>query len=304
MTIFREGVALNRKRGRKWLIMGAVSCVALGAASLSGCAMTPQKSGSGAVSTDAPSYLDRNDILAMTAEDAKKPLSKGEQARVDAIEQAGLQFAAQSGYCAEVDRINQDLKHRANQLDKIFNYSDWLLDNGRVLPPVIEEADASWEKSGHNSVVLSKTVWRIIAPAKIISTPPNWRTKLELSCSSPLKPTGLLLPKNSTEKTYWKKGVNQGWSLGKSQALDAFNQQLAGLKRDFQGMIRFHELYRRGIVSLPMLSQTQVGISVEGNLLAVDKKRFTLSTPTQWEPSSHWRTNIRLDLNGAGDSAQ
>lgn len=218
-------------------------------------------------------------------------------ARGKAVYEAAETYAAQTSYCQRSNELKSWADSRATLLDASFNFTNLLMDGGRVIPPVIEQVDASYKQQGDDTAITAQTSWHILEPAKIVSTAPNWRSYLYVSCAKPLKPNPILMPgalkKTETEdKALWIKGVKAGWSLGRQQADSAFNLGLNRMTRDYIGMLRFYSLNRRGIVSTPILARGNVGIRVEGQDLSVGETLFRLTGNATWNTPSDWKPKI------------
>lgn len=228
------------------------------------------------VSPATTSAPDIDSILSMKAGDPEKK-TLIETVRAQAVHDAGETYAAQSGYCAEAKRIALDTNNKSASLDRIFNFSALLLNGGRVLPPVIEEAGSSFTQKTDNVAVTATTTWHILSYAKIVSAAPDWRNYLSLICVPALKPNPALLPKDSNDKIAWESGVHAGWAAGIDQADSSYKIAMHTLVRDYTGMMRFNLLQSRGVVSTPILSTGEVRIRAEGRDLSVGETIFRLT---------------------------
>lgn len=265
---------------------------------LSGCAATgpqarPAAGTVSGVSLDGRAVPDKAVLLAMTADAQAGSDSPVQQVRAQAVTEAALAFAAQSGYCHRVNQIKTDLEKQVSHLDRVYDFSALMLDGGRVLPPVIERADASYRQTGPREATTAMTTWHILEDARLVSAPAHWRNYLMLTCAPPLAPNAVLLPKDAADQAAWTAGVEAGWADGVAQADAALAMQMHRLTRDYTGMLRFHHLYSRGIVQAPILAEGEVGIRVEGKLLSVGQRVFRLTQDTAWTPTEQWRPVIR-----------
>lgn len=218
-------------------------------------------------------------------------------ARSNAVYEAAETYAAQTSYCQRASELKAWADSQATLLDASFNFTNLLLDGGRVIPPVIEQVDASYKQQGDDTAITAQTSWHILSPAKIVSTAPNWRSYLYVSCAAPLKPNPILMPGSlkkteAQDKALWTKGVKTGWSLGRRQANSAFDLGLNRMTRDYIGMLRFYSLNRRGVVSTPILARGNVGIRVEGQDLSVGETLFRLTGNATWNAPSQWKPKI------------
>lgn len=265
---------------------------------LSGCATTGPSShdedarAGTAAGGDVP---DKAALLRMEAGDLAGSDSPVQQVRAKAVSEAALIYGAQSAYCHKVNHIRADLEVQAGRLDRVYDFSALMLNGGRVLPPVIEQADASYRQSGPREAITAMTTWNILVDARLVSAPGHWRNYLMLTCTPPLTPNPVLLPKDAADRAVWEAGIESGWAAGEAQAEAAFAAQLHRLTRDYTGMLRFHHLYSRGIVQAPILAEGDVGIRVEGKMLSVGQKVFRLTQDADFQPVEQWRPVIRRE---------
>lgn len=257
---------------------------------------SPNASGSSAyVAQSTASAPDLNAILSMRAGiSGKKTIIQ--TIRATAVHDAGETYAAQSAYCAQAKVINNSVDMKSAMLDGVFNFPLLLLNGGRVLPPVIEEAGSSFTQKESNEAVTAVTTWHILKTARIVSAAPNWRDYLEMHCAAPLKPNPVLIPKKgsdtySQDKESWESGVKDGWLAGTLQANAGYKIAMHTLVRDYTGMMRFNMLEARGVVSTPLLSTGQVRIRADGRDLSVGETIFRLTDAghfnaddTKWTP--------------------
>ncbi|AOV17482.1 hypothetical protein BJI67_10795 [Acidihalobacter aeolianus] len=241
--------------------------------------------------------------------------------RDKAVYQAAETYSAQVAYCHQAKVLMAFTNNEKAQLDAAYDFASLLLDGGRVLPPVIEQDDASYRQQGNDMAVTAQTTWHILRQARIVSTAPNWRNYLYLVCTPPLKPNPVLLPggaggssgassassgsfgvgssgdsgepRFSSDEAAWRAGAKMGWKLGIEQADEAFDLGLHRLTRDYAGMPRFWWLDHRGVVSTPILAKGEVGVKVDGRTLSVGETVFRLTAGANWRKASSWRPVIQ-----------
>jgi defect-in-organelle-trafficking protein DotC len=234
------------------------------------------------VQTPAP--LSLAEVLSLRATGAASPTEK-QGLRERAIRSAAQTYAAQNGYCAEVNALNAQVMARSAALDGAFNFASLLLDGGRVLPPVIEQADASFATTGPDYAITTQKIWKIIQPPMIISAAPTWRQYLIATCPTPLPPNPVLLPRSQDDVAAWEKGAKEGWDAGVEQARMQESLALARLVRDYTGMLRFAVLHARGLVSAPILATGQTAVVVDGKTLRVGETIFRLTRDAEFNPA-------------------
>lgn len=178
--------------------------------------------------------------------------------RAQAIKETALTLGAQGGLAYRSKQLNQMTDADQSSLNQVFNFQRLLLDHS-VLPPVLVEANKSLSLDGPTAIRLSGQIYKIEQQAKFVTTPPNWRQYLLLNFQKPEVPDATLLPKNSKERALWKKEINKGWAEGVEQANNIYADNLAKLKRDFNGMILYRKLLAQNIVSKPYVGESDLG---------------------------------------------
>lgn len=217
--------------------------------------------------------------------------------REKAIRESAETYGAQSGYRWEALQLRAWADARKSDLDAAYDFASLLLDGGRVIPPVIEEDQASFRQEGRDVAVTAQTTWRILREARIVSTAPNWRTWLYLSAQTPLAPNPVLLPRDAKDESAWHSGIRRGWAMGVKEAIEAEKLAMHRMTRDYAGMLRFWLLKRRGVMSAPLLSSGAVAIRVNGRTLSVDERIFRLTDPGHFVSPKKWTPVIRLVKN-------
>jgi len=139
-----------------------------------------------------------------------------------------------------------------------------------IMPPVLEEGDYTLNLSDPNTIRVADRTYKIVQQARFATTPPNWREYLWMNYSKPSLPDKSLLPKNAEEQKVWKKGIAVGWEKGILQANNIFQQNLARLKRDYQGMALYRKLLQEKMISQPFVSRTELGITGDGDDMRIN----------------------------------
>jgi len=159
-----------------------------------------------------------------------------------------------------------------------------------VLPPVLAEGDNTLNLADPDTLRISDKNYRILQQARFVTVPPNWRNYIWTQYSKPTMPDRVLLPANAQERKIWQKGVTQGWQKGIEQAYSIFQQNLARLKRDYNGMILYRKLLQQHMVSAPFVSRTELGITGDGTDMHVNDQVLRITVlPRLQTDSSHWR---------------
>jgi defect-in-organelle-trafficking protein DotC len=208
------------------------------------------------------------------------------------IKETALSIGAQSGLAFRAKQLNAILTGRTQQLDQIFDFNALVLAD-HVLPPVLTQAQESLKLDGSNAIRLADRTYKIVNQARFVTTPPNWREYLFMNYTQPAPPHPSLLPQNATEQAYWDQYVTQGWHNGILQANTIYADNLARLKRDYQGMLLYRKLLAQNIVSKPYVAKTNLGVTGGGSDLTVNDRvlRITALPQLSADPKT-WKSVI------------
>ncbi len=191
------------------------------------------------------------------------------QLRAKSLEDSAMSMGAQGGLAWASEQINGNLNKDRKYLDSIYNFNAMVLSHG-IMPPVLEEGDYTLNLSDPNTIRVADRTYKIVQQARFATTPPNWREYLWMNYSKPSLPDKSLLPKNAEEQKVWKKGIAVGWEKGILQANNIFQQNLARLKRDYQGMALYRKLLQEKMISQPFVSRTELGITGDGDDMRIN----------------------------------
>lgn len=214
------------------------------------------------------------------------------QIRVKALEDTALSLAAQGGLASQSKQINTRLDRDKWYLETVYNFNGMMLSHG-VLPPVLVQGDFSLNLADPNTIRVADKTYKIIQQARFATTPPNWRDYLWMSFSKPELPHKFLMPKNSNESKIWRKAIRTGWQKGIEQAANIFQQNLARLKRDYQGMILYRKLLEEKMINAPFVSRTELGVTGDGSDMRINDQvlRITEHSKLQTD-SSGWKAIV------------
>lgn len=249
---------------------------------------------------------------ALTVEDVinfKKTVSDEESVRVKAIRQAGIAAGAQGGFS---ERAAALLDHfclhrdesgcgdlplaRRRALDSIFMFKP-LIDPRGFLPPVITEVLGSSAVTSEKLVVSGKT-YRIDRPARFVNISMTWRDYLTVGLeSSDIDPIpNSVKPKTDAEREEWASAVKTGWLAGIRSADEVFNANLARLKSDYVGMLRYHRLNKLGLVAEPVISKDiQSQVLTDGEIKS-NVEVYQIERPAAMNRNtSGWKTDLRIE---------
>lgn len=217
--------------------------------------------------------------------------------RKEALKEAALSLGARAGLAARTYEIRRELKSYDGYLDRVFDFRQLLIaaPSGLMIePPIISEADDALIIDGQGlKAAVADKILNIGVNARIVTAPRTWRTYLEREWGDVELPPDLLRPKTNEERAEWKKNVEIGWAEGYGQADDTFEQDVARLLADFNGMVRYRRLLAQGMVSAPFALQTDRGVTGGGSEMRIGDRAVQITglpelVPgvQQWSPAS------------------
>lgn len=217
--------------------------------------------------------------------------------RGDAIKEAALSYGARGGLAWRTWYIRKELETRARYMDKVFDFRQLLIpaQSGLLIePPVISEAmDATLIDNRGLDAALADRVLNINQNAKIVTAPRTWRFYLERQWGDTTPPPDILRPANQEERNIWEERVRQGWDKGIEQADEIFQADINKLVADFQGMVRYRSLLAQGMVSPPFATQTDRGVTGDGNTMRIGDRALSITELpklqtgySKWQPAN------------------
>lgn len=187
---------------------------------------------------------------------------KGAQPRISAVREAALRDTAlvlgvQWGLGDRSRELVALMESKAVELDQRFGFGRLFLGAG-FLPPVINEARDAMAIDGQ-VLRIAKRIYRVAEPPRPVATAPTWRDWLYMGLDAELRPRApehiALLPRDELEATFWRGALALGYAEGRKQAQEAFDINLARLRATHEGMERYYDLFKRGVVSAPVIAQ-------------------------------------------------
>lgn len=201
--------------------------------------------------------LSRSDVMNADAfsENRKSELRTIKTIKGSQIEKTAYQVGLRAGFVAEADKINRALLTHGRDLTAHFNFGRLMEGNGLVVPPVITVATGIGERKSANHLVLVTGTYEIVAPAYVSLKTIGWEdyllftgAKNNLSASIPN------FKFDSKSKKLWSEAAGEGWDRGVEEAREQFKASFRRLKRDYLGMVKYHELAKDGVVTLTNLN--------------------------------------------------
>lgn len=208
------------------------------------------------------------------------------------LHDSSMSIGAQAGLAWASERIDERVKNDGRHLDNIYNFNAMVLSHG-VIPPVLEMGSNTLNLDDPNTIRISDKTYKIVKQARFATTPPSWREYLILSYSKPELPDKTLLPRDAEESKIWREGVKIGWQKGIEQAYSVFQQSLARLKRDYNGMILYRKLLHNKMISSPFVARTNMGVTGNGSNMRVNDQVLRIVEHPQLKTNSKdWKAIV------------
>lgn len=263
-----------------------IVCMIISISLLSAC------SSSGTQKIDPTNITQLENIQEEPVNDSSSSAPVLSQIRVKALEDTAMSLAAQGSLAAASQNINTHLEQNKWYLETVYNFNGMMLSHG-VLPPVLVQGDNSLNLDDPNTIRVADKTYKIVQQARFATTPPNWREYLWMSFSKPEMPHKFLMPKNKAENKIWRDAIKVGWEKGVVQAYNIFQQNLARLKRDYQGMILYRKLLQENMVSAPYVSRTELGVTGDGTDMRINDQVLRITElPKLQTDSSGWKAIV------------
>jgi len=234
---------------------------------------------------------DAMDIKSPSANEVKKQLEKMSlSVRLNAVLDQAYVIGSQSGLYWRGTELQNSVSKESRNLDIIWDFNALMLENGRIMPPVIGDLRHSQEIKKSKRVYIGRDLI-IIRGARFVQHAPNWRiylmasqfTKPDLESINPI-----LYPTND-ERAAWKAKILEGWKDGVHQAELIMMDNLHRLSRDFTGMVRYHVLLAMGMVTPPFVVEQRDDVVGTGTHMSIDRRTQTITIkPTFNMNSERW----------------
>lgn len=210
-----------------------------------------------------------------------------------------------AGLAWQTQQIATRLNSIAPKLDTIYNFAALMME-GNVLPPVITRAKDVYDQKNDSTLMLIGERYDIRQPPRFTYVAPNWRSYLLASdfafdASAP----ALVTPESSAETGIWKKALAEGYEMGVVQANQILEENFARLKADFEGMLLYRELLRRGMVTKPYVSVGHFGVTGDKKKgMSVGESILRIQAAPEFVTDSKaWKTESASQLLRAAEAA-
>lgn len=227
--------------------------------------------------------------------------------RTDAIREAALTYGSQSAlysFSLANQKKLQELR-RASDLSATFNFGALMIEGPSgvlVMPPVVVRSEGNVLFNDERDAVTMADVEYWMRPAKLMSSAPSWRNYLLRDFEPAERPSDEVLPKTKRERAQWERWVEEGWNLGREQAAAIFSADMARLRRDFFGIIRYQKLVLEKKIHELRIAQGTEGPRLEGGRLRINDRWVRITEQAafnqnwnQWQPVLMGREDARFD---------
>lgn len=212
-------------------------------------------------------------------------------ARKQVLREAAIALGARAGLVDRSRELIALLQTRASELDERFGFNALVIGES-VLPPVISES-RDIVAIEPNAMRTAAGVFRIDEPARFAMPTPTWRDWLYLGLDTEtvnIPSLGSNGPTNPAERRLWELFVQEGYAAGKAQAQETFDLNLARLERSHAGMVRYYDLWRRGMVSAPVVAKsTEVMVREDGDTISVGNTLRRITQRVDFQPHQEWK---------------
>ncbi len=212
--------------------------------------------------------------------------------RMQALRETATTLGARGALAWRSEHIDAALEQQAIDLDQVFNFNQLLLKHN-VLPPVIVESQGDLNLNNGSTIRMADKTYKIVATARFVTSPPTWRDYLWLNYKQPDVPDTTLLPTTRDEAQVWDFYLTQGWKDGLEQANEIFAADLGRLKRDYLGMVLYRKLLSQGIITSPIVSKADLGVTGNADQIRVNDEIMRITAKSALQPDSEkWKPVI------------
>lgn len=216
--------------------------------------------------------------------------------RYDSIYMEGIKFGTQAGLYYRATQVNQFIERNKSYFARIANFQPLLLANGRVVPPIITETKNQVNNESRYTLRSVDRAYQIQEQARVINTPLTWMEYLLVNPPKPILPNETLLPLNDKEDYYWRDGIERGWVYGLTQANSIYIENIRKMERDYIGMVRFHLMLERGLISNPISSSVNLGVTGTDKDMNVNEVIFNIDQVPKFNRDAEtWKALPEVD---------
>ena len=254
-------------------------------------------------------------------------------ARLSALREAASAQGMEGGLAYRGHAIASALLRRGTALDAIWNFGLLMLPGGDFLlaPPVVRRISGAQRLAmpeagsvrsaplaplsvaparpaalpavpsglGSTAAVAAATQqdWRILQPARLVTSAPDWRDFLIRVWPAPAPLPAVFMPRSPGERTAFDAALTAGWQDGLALADAIHDEDIDRLTTTWLGMIEWHRLVLAGVAVPPRLDREERAVAGGGASLQVGETRLTIGEAGRLNPVAEtWRP---LEARGA-----
>jgi defect in organelle trafficking protein DotC len=232
----------------------------------------------------SPSLVASLSALKAASHDAHPSISP---MRFSAVRDTALSLGARSGLYERSKTLNHTLVRYERTLERIFPFPALLLENN-IIPPVLLEAKNTLEQSDPTLLRIADRAYSIDQQARFVTAIPSWRDYLNQNYEKPALPDKSLLPRDHAEHIIWEHYLAEGWQAGIAQANNIFTENVARLRQDIEGMIRYRVLLSKNMISAPYVAKLDMGITGGGSQMAINERLLQITALPQLQSESQF----------------
>lgn len=253
---------------------------------------------------NVPLTLDQTVVKSTEAIKIDPTASQDRDLRSKAMKEAAQSYGARSGLARRSFEIRSTLETAAGQNDAIWNFRPLMLTDAQpgeapgtlrqrlIVPPIIVQASSVFHQKNAGTIQLVDNTYKLFSQPRFSSVTPTWRDYLfrDLGEVEVSPPHVSLLPRTDEERKKWDQWIAEGWKSGVNQANNYYEYDLNRLHRDFDGMVTYHELVAKKIVSLPYVATSNAPISGDDNTLNINDSLLRITVmPAFNHDSKTWQ---------------
>lgn len=212
---------------------------------------------------------DRDDVQ----ERRKTQIEK--KTRGNIIYNEAVRYGAQVALKNTLMEFQSHIRKENSSLEANYNFSNYMLHKNTVIPPIIN-INQDGVKVSDDKFTKFDFRYSITSQAKFTERIPNYRDYLSFQEYSVRDPSIFNIPVTQNELTYWMNGIFDGWKRGDIQAEIEIDNAISRLKLDFLGMVRYHMLRKKNMVSEPVISKSTLGLSGDQNSIDIGVVNFVM----------------------------
>ena len=139
--------------------------------------------------------------------------------------------------------------------------------------------------------------WRILQPARLVTSAPDWRDFLIRVWPAPAPLPAVFMPRSPGERAAFDAALTAGWQDGLALADAIHDEDIDRLTTTWLGMIEWHRLVLAGVAVPPRLDREERAVAGGGTSLQVGETRLTIGETGRLNPVAEtWRP---LEARGA-----